>query len=129
MAFHHERAAFYHGKRPFLVILTHLWHFIISKNVVLGHFIKFRFFIHSSFLAFLSHWRLRKSNRWLRNIKNKVVFGHFIKIRRFIIFRHFLVTGGFGNRMKTRMKTRARFFVIIWQRVEISLSFSAFFGF
>ena len=45
VAFHHERAAFYHGKRPFLVILTHLWHFIISKNVVLGHFNKFRFLI------------------------------------------------------------------------------------
>ena len=45
VAFHHDRAAFYHGKRPFLVILTHLWHFIISKNVVLGHFNKFRFLI------------------------------------------------------------------------------------
>jgi len=49
--------------------------------------------------------------------EKNVVFGHFTKIRRFIIFRHFLVTGGFGNRMKTRsqlqIKTRSQLIVVL----------------
>ena len=54
-------------KRQFLAILSNfgifskLWLFIMNR----------RLFI--SFLAFLSHWRLRKTNRWLRN-KKKTVF-------------------------------------------------------
>ena len=41
MAFYHQRAAFYHGKRPFLAILSdfgdssHLWLFIMNGKQVL----------------------------------------------------------------------------------------------
>jgi hypothetical protein len=45
---------------------------VTRKKRCLGHFIKFRFFSH--FLAILSNWRLRKTNRYLRNKKKTLFF-------------------------------------------------------
>ena len=52
-------------------------------SVFFGFLIKFWPLHH--FLAFFSNWRLRKSNRWLRNMK-KTLFRSFYQISAFLSF-------------------------------------------
>ena len=88
-------------------------------------FIKFRLFIILK--HFLSHWRLRKSNRWLRNIKKNVVFGHFTKILLFIIFKHFLSHWRLQKSNRWLRNMKKNFFLAILLKFGFS-SFLRIFG-